>query len=52
MIFFITPHVCDVMGVIVLTQSVRLCVHVSRSQGGTDRHMYLNFGMEVRWKDI
>ncbi len=41
----ITPHVCDMSGVIVLTLS--LCV--SRSHSRTDRHKDVNFGMEVKW---
>ncbi len=44
--FFITPHICGVTGVIVLTS----CVCVSPSQ--TERHTNLNFGMEVKWQDI
>ncbi len=47
----VTPHVCDVSSVIVLTSCVCLsvCYH-SHSQ--TDRRTDLNFGMEVKWKDI
>ncbi len=51
----ITPHVSDVMGVIVLTSCVCLSVCVCvcyHSHSRTDRRTDLNFGMEVKWKDI
>ena len=52
----ITPHFSHVMGVIVLTSSVCLCVcacvRPSHSVGRTDGHTDLDFGMEVKWKDI
>ncbi len=55
LILVITSHVSDVMGVIVLTLFVCLCVCVSvcyLSHGRTYRHIDLNFGMKVKWKDI
>ncbi len=39
--------ISDVSGVIVSTWSVRM----SHSPSLTDRHTYLNFGMEVQWKN-
>ncbi len=52
---FITPHVWDMSGVIVLTSSVGVCASVTTPT--TERtdipgHTDLNFGMEVKWKDI
>ena len=47
-----TPHICDVSGVIVLTSSVCLSVALSRSHSQTDRLTDLNFGIELKWKDI
>ncbi len=45
--WFLTPHVADVSGVIVLTLSV--CLSCSHSQ--TDRHTDLYVSIEVKWKD-
>ena len=52
-----TPHVSEVMGVIVLTACVCLfvcvCVCVCyHSSGRTDKQTVLILGMEVKWKDI
>ncbi len=52
MMLIFTPHVSDVMGVIVLTSSVCLCMGASHYPGGTERNTDLNFGMEVKLKDI
>ena len=41
-------HVSNMMDVIVLTSCVCLCVCPSHSPGQTA----LNFGMEVKWKDV
>ncbi len=50
----ITSHVSDVTGEIVLTSFVCLCVCFSPSRypSQTDRHTDLNFGMEVKWRNI
>ena len=48
LIFFITPHVSDVMGVIV-GHRVSVCVSVTTLAG---KQTVLIFGMEVKWKDI
>ncbi len=51
-----TPHLSDVMGVIVVTSSVRLCVclcvHLTLPAERTYRHTDLNWDMEVKWMDI
>ena len=46
-----TPHISDVMGVIVLILCICVCVCLYRYPSQMDGHTDLNFGMKVRWKD-
>ncbi len=50
--YVFTSHVCDVLGVHVIVLSSPVCLSVSGSYSQTDRHIDLNFGMEVKWRKI
>ncbi len=50
----VTPHVSDMLSVIVLTLFVSVCLSICLAIPAerSDRHMDLNFCIEFKWKDI